>query len=173
VDGVTADRLAIALSPNIAARIYDDVYSKSGTLASLGEARIGKYEHTADFDTQFDPLTGVDNFAMVNEASVDGDTSYNSSNTVGAYDLFTGQPIDTTPDTIHAVQLVCAARKLDSGTRTIKQISKLGATQQDGADFNLAATYLWVRDLFELNPDGDEWLKVDFGNLKRGYQVVL
>lgn len=172
-DGKTGDRFVLSLSPNISDRIYDDIYCKSGTLAALGEARIGLYEHTADFDTQFDPLTGVDNWAMIDDSSVDGDTTYNSSNTVGAYDLFTGQPIDTNPDTIHAVQLVAAVRKLDSGTRTIKQITKLGGTQQNGVDFNLASTYLWVRDLWEVNPNGDPWLKVDFGNLKRGYQVVL
>jgi len=172
-DGKQAERFILTVPANVHDRIYDDCYCKSGTLVNVGESRVALFEHTADFDTQFDPLTGVDNYAMINESSVDGDDSYNSSNVVNAYDLFTGQPIDTNPDTIHAVQFVMAARKFDSGTRTIQQISKLGPTLDGYEEFNLASTYLWVRDLTEVNPNGDPWLKVDFGNLKRGYKVIL
>lgn len=152
---------------------FDDMNWIYDEAASIGESRIQLHEMLSDNDTQFDPLTGVDNAAMVNESSTDGDTSYNSSNTVGAYDRFNMSNITVNPDTIHAFVLVMAARKEDSGTRTIKHQFKLGPTVADGPDLNLSNTYTWLRAGRLTDPNGDAWLKDNINALLPGYNAVL
>lgn len=152
---------------------FDDLYWKYNDATTLGEARVQLFEVDGDFDVQFSHLSGASNFAMINDSSTDGDTSYNYSNTVNAYDLFNLADMTNNPDTIHSVCLVTAARKEDSGTRTIRNVVKLGPTLADGVDFNMTTDYLWVRDNMELDPNGDAWLKANFNLIKPGYKVIL
>lgn len=152
---------------------FDDFNWVYDEAVTIGENRIQLHEMVSDSDTQFDPLTGVDNFAMINDTNIDGDTSYNSSNTVGAYDRFGMSHITTNPDTIHAFVLMMAARKEDAGTRTIKHQFKLGPTLVDGPDQNLSNTYTWIRAGRLTDPNGDPWLKDNINALLPGYDLVL
>jgi len=65
-----------------------------------------------DYTTEWTPLTGSDNYAMVDEVNQDGDTSYNYSDVYLSADLF-GYPTITGSGHIHGIQLVYSAKNED------------------------------------------------------------
>lgn len=151
----------------------DDLYVVVDSLTLLGESRIQLLEPNINSAVQFTPSAGV-NYENVDDASVDGDGSYNFSNSVGDKDLFGFTDITVTPSVIHAVGLVMAARKEDSGTRTIKQLVKSGVVTGAGDDYNLTVEYTWNRAIFNKNPATDAaWTKPEVNAMTAGYQLVL
>lgn len=160
---------------NIGECAYDDLYCKYDDATAIGECRVVQLLPAGDTaDKDWTPLTGTENFAMVDEIDADLDVTYNYSNAVGARDLFTMTDFTGTPDKIHAVQVSVAAKKVDAGTRTIQTLLKSGTEDGLGAETNLVINYTWYRDIHVLDPNGDvEWTKESINALQTGYQLVL
>jgi hypothetical protein len=131
----------------------DDVYITNGG-TRLGESRVVVLYPNADTaDADWTPRTGVDHFATVDETTVNGDTDYVASGTVGDLDLYEMSDLGVTPDSIHAVQVTMCARKDDAATREVRSKVKSGATTANGAPHALTANYVYYRDIFETDPD--------------------
>lgn len=132
---------------------WDDLYLTNG--ATLGERRVETLRAAADTaQKDFTPLTGTSNFAMVDETTVDGDTSYVQAAVVGNRDLYTLGPLSSTPTTIDAVQVVSFAEKTDATTRAIYNSVQSAGTDSDGSQFNIPASYGRFDRLLATDPNG-------------------
>lgn len=151
----------------------DDMYIKTDELELLGECRIQLLEPNADAAVAFARSGGASNFVNVGANSSDGDTSYNSSNDVGARDFFANTGISVNPDKIHAIGLNIAARKEDSGTRTIRGVMKSAGQTGVSTNYNLTVNYTWTRKIFLFDPATTlAWTKGAANAMQLGYEVV-
>jgi hypothetical protein len=131
----------------------DDVYVTNGG-TRLGESRVAVLYPSADTaDADWTPSTGTDHYALVDEATVNGDTEYVASGTVGDLDLYEVSDLGVTPDTIHAVQVTMCARKNDAATREVRSKVRSSAATANGTPHALTANYVYYRDVFETDPD--------------------
>ena len=130
---------------------YDDFYlTDTGT--KLGESRVETLYPNADTAVkQWTPLTGTENYAMVDEAQCDGDATYvyASSTATDNYDF--GNLSDN-PSAVRAVQAVTFAKKTDTATRNIYLQTKSGATTSDGPAQALLSTYTRFNRIMETDP---------------------
>lgn len=156
----------------------DDLYfgDNSGTdlTAQVGDVSIEQLvPDGAGSSSQFTPSAGS-NYQNVDELTPDGDTTYNSSNTVGHKDLFTCSNLSTTPGTVYAVQLDIKANKQDVGTRTYKPVIKSNATEGDGSEQGLTdGSYKTKSFIYENDPDGGgSWSGSSVDAMEIGYKVV-
>jgi hypothetical protein len=133
--------------------MVDDVYV-TNIATRLGESRVLVLYPTADTaDADWTPSTGVDHYATVDEATVNGDAGYIASGTVGDLDLYDVSDLGVMPDSIQAVQVTLCARKDDAASREVRCKVKSGAATADGAAHALTASYVYYRDVFETDPD--------------------
>ena len=113
------------------------------------------------------------NYAAISEDGLDGDTSFNSSATVSATDLFATNAGLPAGATVYAVRLSGAYRKDDAGTRQIANLVKTGTVQSSGATQNVGTSYQYLSDILAVNPaTGASWLTTDVNALEIGYQVI-
>jgi hypothetical protein len=103
----------------------------------------------------FTPSTGTDNGAMVDDATPDGDTTYNASSTVGHRDSYNFSALGIT-GTIHGLQLNNWCRNSDAGARSVngfyQSTSSPGIT--DGTNVvALSTSYIDVREPWGENPE--------------------
>lgn len=151
----------------------DDFYM-TNVATKLGESRVDTIRPSADTaQKNWTPSTGTNNSANVDETTYNGDTDYNSSSTVGNYDLFDVTDMAFTPSTVRAVQAVVCARKDDATTRQIRSKLKSGATTQNGATTSLTTTYNTNADIYETDPNtGSAWAASAVNAAQLGVEVV-
>lgn len=158
---------------------FDDLYLCDGTGAAnnsfLGDVRVDTIFPTADTATSdFTPSTGTDNYAMVDDATPDSDSTYVASGTTGHMDLYTFGDLQSLTGSVFGVQSVIFGRKDDAGTRSVAPLIKTGATTAVGADFTLAASYAYNLQIFETNPANSStaWSISDVNNSEFGIKVT-
>lgn len=153
--------------------LFDDLYVVN-TLGRLGERRVETLYPAADTaQSDFTPLSGSDNYAMVDEATADGDTSYVQASTVGNLDLYTIGAMSSTPTDIDAVQISAFAIKTDAAARTINLTVKSGATTDDGSAKTLAGSYGISDRLLLTDPDtAAAWTSTGVNSLQIGPKVA-
>lgn len=151
----------------------DDFYMTS-VATKLGECRVETVRPTADTaQKDWTPSSGTTNFSRVNEATVDGDTSYISSATPGQIDLYDFADLSSAPSTIHAVQTTVIARKDDATARTIRSKVKSGATTGNGVTTGLGTSYTPIRDIFTTDPNTSAaWTGANFNAAQVGVEEV-
>lgn len=170
----TATASRLGLLGGASTVIVDDVYAKDAA-TRLGESRIETLLVSADNSVAFTPNAGTENYSRVNEALVDGDTTYVYSSTVGAEDLYEVADMTSIPEQIHAVQTRIVAKKDDAATRAIKVALKPGASPTEyGSDFYLSSSYTTHVDIYDQNPAIDAaWTKVAIDDLKIGQKITI
>ena len=169
----SASRIGILGSSSVVCAI-DDIYVSEKT-TRYGEARVQTIRPIADTaDKDFVPNSGSTNYSRVNELLIDGDTTYVSSSTVGAEDLYDLDNLDATPENIFAVQVRVVARKDDAATRAIKAGLKSGATLTLGEEFFLSSSYTTHVDIYDLNPDTSAaWNKAAVDAIQIGQRITI
>jgi hypothetical protein len=146
---------------------HDDTYIIDWTSPApngdfLGPVQLYAGVPVADVSVTWTPLSGADNFAMVDEIPPDGDTSYNSSDTPGDTDQYehplTGVPANSR---VFAVQH-CLDLRVDSGSRTLGSVV-YGVDVGDPVTIAAASSYLIYHFPMDLNPQtAAEWEVTDF-----------
>jgi len=112
------------------------------------------------------------NYTSVNETPPDDDTSYVSSSTVSAADLYTIASVGT-PAAIVGVQLVSLAKKDDAGTRVLSLGFGNGTTESFDAGTSLGTDYTFVRRTLDQNPlTNAPWAPADLTGAQIGVSVV-
>jgi hypothetical protein len=151
----------------------DDVYVTNGG-TRLGESRVAVLYPNADTaDADWTPSTSVNHYATVDETTVNGDTDYVASGTVGDLDLYEVSDLSLTPDSIHAVQVTMCARKDDAATREVRSKVKSGAAMADGATHAMAASYQYFRDIHEADPStSTAWTSGGVNAIQIGPEVM-
>lgn len=156
---------------------YDDIYILDGTGATLndflGDHRVRTLLPAADDVVQFARSTGSYNYANVDDASSDEDTTYNESSTVGAKDFFAFNDLPANPGTITCVQVSARARKNDAGERSLRTKVKSDGTEANGATNALGSTYLYSAEVFATDPaTGAAWTETAVNAAGYGYEVL-
>jgi hypothetical protein len=151
---------------------FDDLYV-TDTVATLGPRRIETIYPSSDVVAQFTRLSGTTNFSNVNEALMNGDTSYVQATNVGEADLYGLGDLASNPAAIDCVQISNYALKTDVATRTLALQVKSGASTTDGPAFTLASGYSKFERVLEKNPDGNvNWNVTSVNALQTGPKVA-
>jgi len=133
---------------------FDDIHDWSGN-DNKGNSRVlGRVAMADGFHADWTPLTGTDHAAMVDDATPDGDTTYNYSDTTANRDSYEMQPLGIPATaTIYAYGVTAIARKLDVGSRVLKIFHRFSGTDQDGSNQNPGFDYSGLQEFWETNPD--------------------
>jgi hypothetical protein len=138
----------------------------------MGDLRVVDLAPISNSSVAWTPLTGA-NWQEVSEATFDGDTSYNSTITVGAKDLFNLAALANTIDQIVGVQLMGAYREADASTHTIAQHLSVAGADYAGTPRALSKAYSFITDLFPVNPATNAaWTLADINALLAGYALA-
>lgn len=113
----------------------------------------------------------TDNYLLVDEADPNGDTDYVESSTAGDKDTYTYENITPTTGSIVGVKINTYARKTDAGARTIRTLTRLSATDEEGPDRTLASTFAYHSDIRTTKPGGGSFSITDVNNLEVGVKV--
>ena len=151
---------------------FDDLYLDD-VATSLGEMRVETIRPTADTaDKDFTRSTGADNYALVDEATVDV-ADYVQGSVVGDLDLYAMGDLSTTPASIPAVQLTAFANKTDAASRDLALVADVGGTQATSANLPLAATVGKHDAIMATKPGGGAWDSTAVNALLAGPKVAL
>lgn len=152
---------------------HDDFYVTDST-TRVGERRIETLRPSADTASKaWTASTGSDNYAMVDDTTADGDTTYVQGSTTGDLDLYDFGNLSVTASSIDAVQLTAFAKKTDVSARSIYLPVKSGGTQSDGSATALGTAYDDIRRLMTTNPvSAAAWTQSDVDNLQAGLKVA-
>ena len=152
--------------------ICDGTGSRNNTY--LGDCRIDTVRpNTAGTYAQMTPQGSASNYANVNETTLDGDSSYNYSNTAGTQDSFVCSTVTSITGTIFGVQSNVAADKDDAGSRTVAATTRVSSTDYVGATQSVSTTYLYYRQIWEQNPYASaNWTALTINASEFGYKVI-
>lgn len=152
--------------------VFGDVYSKTGAVRN-GEGWIEALTPNSNVTSQWSPLTGSSNFAMVDALPVAGDAAYVFAATPTDQDLYGVTPLVDTPLNIYAVQVRVCARKDDATTRTMAGTLKSGATQVNGPTFAVSGSYQYNRDIYPTDPNTSAaWTPTNVNAINVGQEVI-
>lgn len=133
---------------------YDDMYAIDSA-TRLGERRIETLRATADTaDKDFARSAGADNFALVDETVVNGDTDYVQGSSVGDRDLYQIADLSSIPTVIDCVNVIQFDKKTDAASRTMYNSIQSNAVDSDGAAHSLNTTYARNDRIVETDPSG-------------------
>lgn len=156
---------------------YDDIYVCSTAGAApwngfLGENRVTRLAPDgAGATTTWTPSAGS-NYQNVDESPDDGDTTYNSHNTIGDIDLYTYGALPTTATTINGVRTAVVAKKTAAAARIIRPVVRTASTNYEGSDFGLSTSYLGRADYWQANPNtSSAWTPTEVNGVEAGAKV--
>lgn len=157
----------------------DDFYICDGTGSMnntfLGDVRVDTiYPTGAGTSGQFTGVGDTANlYANVDDATPDGDSTYNYSDSAGNSDSFVCGDVTTLGSTIYGVQANLIARKDDAGTRTIAPQARTAGTSYVGSTQSLADSYMDFLQIWETNPaTSTAWTESTVNSAEFGYKVV-
>lgn len=120
--------------------------------------------------TQFTASTGS-NWQNVDDATQDGDSTYNSSSTAGHIDLFAIQDFDA--GVVRAVQVNMVARRDDAGPRDIREKCRSASANYSGTTQTVTSAYLNYRQIRETDPaTAAAWTAANLNAAEFGYELV-
>jgi hypothetical protein len=160
-----------AANPNSGS--YDDLVVQDWSVANvdfLGDVSVATLiPDGAGNYTQWTPLSST-NVSNVDDATADGDTTYNADATVGDKDSFSmgNLPSNGTP---YIVQVTAEARKDDAGSRTLRNFLRVGGTDYEGTSKAVTDTYLMHSDVWNSDPSGGAWDQTKVDALEVGEKV--
>jgi len=156
---------------------FDDVYicDATGTTNNtfLGDVRVQTLTPSAaGSSTQWAPTGSASNWDNVNELPV-STTDYNSSATSGQRDLYALTDLLAGTAQVLGVQNNVVARKTDAGARSVRTVSKSGATVATGTAVTLGAADTTVSTLRTTDPaTSAAWTVSGVNALEAGVEVV-
>lgn len=179
------DRVSIIGATGTTDHDFDDFYVCDGSGSAnndfLGDSKVQTLLPQTDAtaagsNADFTPSTGSDHGALVDEASPNGDTDYNSSSNAGDIDTY-NYPSMSLTGTIRGVQVVPYAEKTDAGARTVSVVARVGGTDYvHSTAFALTTSYKHYAgpaQIFEENPNSSSaWLAADVNGAEFGLEVT-
>lgn len=140
----------------------------------IGDKRVIEQLPTSDGSVaQFTPSTGTALWAMVDEASPDGDTTYIEDSTVGHIARFGFPSLPITSGQVLCSDVLWYGRKTDAGTRVLRGNVKSGGVVGTGSNVAVASNYAYSRGHFELDPNTSAaWTIAAVNAAEHGAEVV-
>ena len=156
---------------------FDDFYfhNEGGSApfnAVLGDTRVETLFPTSDSSVAFTHLSGANNYGMVDEVAMDGDTTYNYSSTPAQTDLFGHGALSNTPTTIFAAAVTSAIRQESASTRAIQNEISSSGNVADGTAVVPGVTYQYQQDIFINDPNtSSAWAAAALNSAIFGYNL--
>lgn len=170
---------AFVMYPWISTNRYSQpvVWDESGTdfvttqLSATYLPYIDSRMPTSNDAAQFTPSAGS-NFQNVDDAGFhDGDSTYNSSVTVGHQDTFGLPAFGSTPAQVHCVAVKTIAKIDVAGLVNLRNVLKSGGSTGQSADHALTPSYVHYDDYFGKDPNGTiAWTASAAEAVKPGYK---
>lgn len=152
----------------------DDFYAAAVTSGPEhpGDLRATRGLPTAEGNSSdFTPSAGTDNSANVDDATVDNDTTYNESATVGHKDLYV-MPDAPAGATIICVKQQIRHRKTDAGTRTVRSLMRSGSTDYEGPSITQSDSFVTTTEYRMTDPDTSAaWTESGYNAMQAGIKV--
>lgn len=146
---------------------------------ALGDRKVEYLSAEAGDGTHgdFTPSTGTDNGAMVDDGASgpDGDTTYNSSGTPGDQDSYTLANLATTSVAIDAVAPVYSITKDDAGSRMVRPLFVISASDYTGASIQApsSGTYQILTEIVTASPaTTSAWTPSEVNAMEVGVEIV-
>ncbi len=155
----------------------DDLYICDGTgsvnNAYLGDSRIDTVRPIgAGSYSEFSRQGSSSNWDNVDDTTIDNDSTYNYSNTVGQRDTVDCGNLPAITGSIFGVQVNMAARKDDAGGRTLRSLTRVSSTDYEGTSQNVGTDYRVYRQVIEQNPNTTAaWTESEINTAEFGYKV--
>lgn len=151
----------------------DDLYV-CDTLGGLHDDFLGAVKveisrpTAAGNSTQWTPNTGA-NWAAVDDATPDDDTTYITSSTANNTDLFTMGNLSAASGNVIAVQVGYRGKKTDLSTRSVRPVLRVNSQNYPQTVQQLTGSYVEYRVVVSLNPNTSAaWSVSDINNLEAG-----
>jgi len=126
---------------------------------------------SAGASTGWTPNAGT-NVSQIQEHAMDSDTTFNSTQTVNALDLFNVSPLPTTAAPL-AVQVTGCFRQDTGGTRVVQNVLTSGSTTFNGSTEVANTGYAYQRDVLPQDPNGNiAWTRANVNATQIGYRLV-
>jgi hypothetical protein len=155
---------------------FDEIYVATGDDAKFyGDNRIdsllpsgsGTYSQWTGSDTD-----QVDNYALVDEATLNSDTDYVACSTAGQIETYQYPDLAYSAGSVAGIQQVVTACKVDAGSRTLRFICRIGGTDYPGGTVALTDSYLCHRYIWETNPvTGTAWTPAEVNAAEFGFKL--
>lgn len=155
--------------------LFDDLYFLD-TTGSVANTFIGPQKIITIFPNSVGAQTDwtgnyAANFANVNEAAGDGDSTFNQDSIAGHIDLFGFD--DVPAGTISAIQHVLEARQDAGAARVLRAKTRIGTTNYDGTSKNLAGNHVYLTDPVTVSPASSAaWTTDELNAAQFGYELV-
>ena len=155
-------------------RLDDAYYGEvtGGADHSLGDLRSSKFLPTAEGNSSdHTPSSGSDNALMVDDTTIDDDTTYVESGTVNHKDTYVFQDIGPST-TIIGVKQIVRHRKTDAGMRSLRQVTRSGGTDYEGATVVESDSYQHDWEASLVDPaTGVAWTPSGYNAAEFGHKV--
>lgn len=153
---------------------FDDLYFADGSSDFKGDSKVVTVIASAGDGAlaEWTPSSGTDNGAMVDEATPNGDTDYNLSSTLNQKDSYAFAALGVA-GTIHALQVNNWVKKTDAGSRGIKGLARISATNYLGTELMLGTTYVQAKEVWETSPaSAAAWTVSEIDGAEFGLQLT-
>jgi len=139
----------------------------------LGLKQFTTIRPSGDVTTDFTPLSGSDNYAMVDEADLDGDTTYNYLNgpVTGNRDLFSYTDLGFNPLSILTIGVVDAWQNAGAGALQMHALAKSSGVEMASSSKNLGSGYVSQLSMFYNDPSGNPWTGTTVNAANFGYET--
>lgn len=154
----------------------DDFYVADATGSDWndfkGDIRVDAVFPTAEGNTSgYTCSTGSTHYTLVDEASANGDTDYNSAATVALKDTLNFPNVPVAGATIYGLQICTQARKTDAGSAGSKSVTRIASTDYEGAEYAVSSGYSILREPQAVKPsDSTAWTDTAFNAAEFGYE---
>ena len=155
----------------------DDLYvcDSTGSINNsfLGDVRVDTVRPNGVGNySEFSKQGSASNWDNLDDTTIDSDSTYNYSNTVGQRDTLDCGNLPAITGSIFGVQVNMAARKDDAGGRTLRSLTRVSSTDYEGASQNVGTDYRVYRQVIEQNPNTTAaWTESEINTAEFGYKV--
>lgn len=124
--------------------------------------------------SDFTPSTGTDNSALIDDATANADTDYNSSSTLDHKDSFVYQDVAATATGIIARSVWTNARRDDASTTKFKTLTRISSTDYVGTEHTVTLSYLFYGQHDGNSPaTSTTWGISEFNGAEVGYRKTV
>lgn len=153
---------------------FDDFYVTDGTRLTGAPFAFSLHPNSDGGVNVWTALSGTDEFAMVDENTSDGDTTYNQASTAGDESRHGCEDLPSYVTSVLAVGAYAVLRKTDATAREARVLLNSGGTESLGNTLTLTTAYLSSRiGVLETDPNtAAAWTLANVNAVEVGYEVV-
>lgn len=171
---ITNDGTSFGVRP----KYHDDLYISNTYGEFLGPVRMKTLKPNGDdsIPAQWTPSSiesPVGNYSMLNDETINY-TTYVSTNTLNAEDMYTVESLPVDAISVEAVQQTVWAKKNNAKVRVAAPILDSGGIKYEGDQVYLSATNKGlIGPVYRTNPSGGAWTVSDVNNIKIGQKLKV